>query len=532
MEPHLGVDLTDSAFTICEFSKLNLYEALGKSLNESSADLREDRARFFFRYLSDLDAATILIEHGYVDGDYLDDYAAYYVKCFRRYSRKCERLHFFSKQFTKDHFLSLIQNTKSNGAEDLRAAYIGFIVVRPLPDATIGRTILKPYPPDGERRNYSCTRNYFANLFGLEFVIRTLAYQEQDAVLAACATVSLWSCFNKTSELFGSKSPTPAEITRAATDVIYFSRSMPSSGLKVQQICSAIKYVGLEPEIIPVTAEVPLISLLYGYVRNGLPVILGVDIESKGPHAVAICGYSLLDTIVRDLPVGTNDECPTYVERVPMTGLRIDRLYAHDDQIGPFSRVWIKPPKDNNVPVSFEGSWRDRKTEQALSMKPLVVIIPVYHKIRVTFLDVHKWLLPLHTVFRTMLGKDATIEWDVFLTNTNEYKKDVREKPFVRSEFLTSLLFHQYPRFMWRIIFRSNNRVLAEFLVDATDIVSAIPFYQAVWLDQRLRSLLLELLDNPTIHDSWVTMLRHPLLKVLRTLAQSEVVRSLSPVLI
>ena len=501
-----------SSFSVYKYSKEALYEALDKPALEASTDLREDRARFFHKYLGDLGTKTILVELEYVDGDYLDDYAAYYVKCFKRYPRRCKRLHFFSDDFTTADFLNVLDSTSTERAQVIQESYQGFIVLRPLPDAAIGRTVLKTYDSDNGRRQFPCILRYQSNLFGIDLSINTLPYQEQDAVLAACATVSLWSCFNKTRELFGSTSPTPAEITRAATSVISFSRSTPSSGLNVQQICSAVKHVGLEPEVIPVTSKTPLVSLIYGYVRKGLPVILGVDIQSRGPHAMAVVGYSLVEERQREAVLG-----------VPMVGLRIDRLYTHDDQIGPFSRVWIQPSDNADYPCTLRGSWRD-KAGNPLTMYPRVVIIPIYHKIRVTFSNVHKWTVPLHAVFQTMVGKEVNLEWDIFLTSTNEYKRDLREYEFVSKELLPQLLLHQYPRFMWRLILRSNNTELVEFLIDATDIASSIPFYQAIWFDEQLRIKLAELLDNPTMQESLVTMLRHRLLRTIKETVKAGLV--------
>src|SRR5688572_14108540 len=187
-------------FTIHPYSTDKLYELLNKHKSPSK-DLTDDRARYFDKYLADLGAKTIVVEYRYTDADYLDDYAFYYVKCFRDYDRHCTRLHFFSDIFTEQEFIQIIENRAAERIKSFREAYLGFIVVRPLPEASVGRTILKTYD-DLDRRHYTCTRKYHSNLFGIDLSIKSLAYQEQDAILAACATVSLWCCFNKTSQLF------------------------------------------------------------------------------------------------------------------------------------------------------------------------------------------------------------------------------------------------------------------------------------------------------------------------------------------
>jgi hypothetical protein len=174
-------------------------------------------------------------------------------------------------------FLEIVEGIATKPkVKDFCNSYLGFIVVRPLPRAIIGRTILATYGSDGGRRNYTCTRKYKVNLFGIELSIeKSLAFQEQDTVVAACATVSLWSCFHKTSDLFGTLSPRPAVITQAANQVVPQARSFPSNGLVVQQMCNAIRYVGLEPEVIDVKRakkNLPLITLIYAHLRMGSPI--------------------------------------------------------------------------------------------------------------------------------------------------------------------------------------------------------------------------------------------------------------------
>src|SRR4029077_8601062 len=155
---------------------------------------------------------------------------------------------------------------------------------------------LTTYPDDGGRRHYTALRTYTANFFGIELHVDSLAFQEQDKALAACATVALWSCLHKASELFQTPRPTPAEITRAANRLVNQVRPIPSQGLEVHQMCTAIRHIGLEPEVIEPKQNIPLASLIYSHLRFGNPVLLGVEIEGLGLHAITLTGYSLRPT--------------------------------------------------------------------------------------------------------------------------------------------------------------------------------------------------------------------------------------------
>jgi hypothetical protein len=53
------------------------------------------RVTYLHGYLTDLGVKSILVEEVYTDADFLDDYAAYYAKCFSAYNRRCKRIQLF-----------------------------------------------------------------------------------------------------------------------------------------------------------------------------------------------------------------------------------------------------------------------------------------------------------------------------------------------------------------------------------------------------------------------------------------------------
>lgn len=484
--------MSDDAFSVLDYTPKNLFASLGNRSCTPSEVARKSHAKYLAGYLSAMGALSIIVEPVYVDGDYLDDFASYYVKCFKPYDRFCKRVHFFSERVSREQFLKLVAR-KLPEAEEKRicGSYLGFCVARPLPEAIVGRTVLNTYPHEG-RRYYTATRPYAVNLFGVPLQVDSLAFQEQDTVMAACATVALWCCFQKTGYLFQSPVPTPATITRAANLVADDRRPLPSHGLKIVQICNAIKSVGLEPEVIPVSKTLPLASLLYGYLRFGVPVILVVEIEKQGHHAVALTGYSLRDVVQgKDEPVGPR-------KLLPMVGRRIDEFYAHDDQMGPFSKLpIIRPGKDPSCPITFSG-WKNRGRAMGYDFLPRAVVIPLYGKVRLTFVDIQKWLGRLAGILRFLGWKN--LEWDIYLTHTNERKTGLRaNKSHVSQEDLTRVLLSQHPRFAWRSLLRVGGTPVLDILADATDIERSFPFYEAVWMEDSRRNEVREILADPVV---------------------------------
>lgn len=496
------------------FTTENLFRILSNE-KISPDEVQEHRqARYLSRYLADLEARSIVVEEDYTDGDYLDDFAEYYVRCWTPYQRRCRRLHFFDIELDDESLREiLLDSRKHSRLQDPH--YLGFVVARPLPSAIIGRSVLKTYPSDGGRRHYPATGEYRANLLGTELRLESLAFQEQDTVLAACATVSLWSAFHQTARLFGTPTPTPTAITRSANTVVHRVRAFPSQGLTFEQISYAIQDVGLQPEEVDVDSATPLASLAYAYLRSQLPVILIVRVEGVGDHAVTLAGYSLKDRRVLDREVGPNEQT------VRSIGLRIDELYGHDDQVGPFARMPIRPhatvgPRE--FPVVLEG-WTDESGASSKRLLPLAVVVPVYHKIRLSYIDVHKILMTLDWLLdRTLLpGRDAA-EWDAHLITTNEYKQSIHDQGGRYPE-AEDLLTYQHPRFIWRAVLRDGKgQTLLEILIDATDMPMprSFPVYRLVWHKEAFREDLRQMVTSSSMESLLKRVLSVPFLRFLQ----------------
>src|SRR5436309_2577451 len=142
-------------FEALQFSSANLFRALSNKYCLPDDVAAQDHANYVYRYLHSIGTKTIIVEYNYTDGDYLEDFASYYVRCYEPYDRCCKRLHFFAEDLTPASLRSLVLGeAASDRAHTLRKSYLGFLVARPLPSAIVGRTILKTYDPDGDRRHY------------------------------------------------------------------------------------------------------------------------------------------------------------------------------------------------------------------------------------------------------------------------------------------------------------------------------------------------------------------------------------------
>lgn len=478
-----------ASYRVLEYGIDVLVENLAEFSKASKEDIDAKIHSIYFRdYFLSLGAKTLLIEPEYIDHDYLEDYAAYYVRCFEPYKRTTARFHFFELKFAEEEIKALITgNVSTLTTEALSDSYLGFVVVKPLPQTIIGRTCLRTYPSDGGRRCFPILRKYDVNLFGIDLSVESLAYQEQDTVVAACATSAVWSCFQGTGKLFQHSIPSPVEITKAATVHIpenlssNESRSLPNKGLTAKQMAHAIRSVNLEPYIVGTPNDHVLNSTAYGYLRGKIPSILAVQMfdvvptarKHLGGHAVAVTGYSL----------GRGAPKPFGPSGFLLRASRIDKIYAHDDQIGPFSRMV-------HAGTYLATTWRGNGNVEAI---PELLILPLYHKIRIPYSVVHDAVLEVDALLEIirLQAYPALMrpEWDIYLTSANEFKNDVFRsfKGLLGNE---GLLTKNLPRFLWRATaFCDQDRQL-DLIFDATGIEQSALLVGVIEIGAELPAML------------------------------------------
>jgi hypothetical protein len=471
-------------YRVRKFSQANFYGALSTRECPGAMVQSDRHATYLFEYLNSADvaAATMIVEPEYVDRDYLEDYAAFYVTCFYKYDRFCTRIHFFNEAISRERFRKIVRGQVSGPSlKRFQEAYLGFIVVRPLPDAMIGRTQVKTYGDDGKRRHYTATRKYEVHLAGIPLSVESMAFQEQDRAVAACATVALWSCFQKTAQLFGTAAPRPPVITADATSSLYLRRALPSNGLTTEQICGAIRQNGLDPEVFPQQAITP--SLIYGYLRCEIPLLMIASIESytQQTHAIALNGYSMIGT--RGGEERLYAPGPAYPGGLgtPMVGMYVNEFYGHDDQVGPFCHLFVTMPTGVNQPFTMKGEWKVQGTTTDAVITPVQIIAPLYRKIRLTFIEaraaIEKVVVFAERVL-TLYGFLRDVwDWDIHLITTNDYKEDIRKNVTLSRARRDYLLVKSQPRFFWRCILRLHGEQIMEVGVDATEFTKSNPVF-------------------------------------------------------
>ena len=282
------------------------------------------------RHLIALGARSCLIESRYIDRDYSSDYRRFYAQTFKSYERHCKRIHLFATDIeailsSADSWIARVEALE--GTAD--GAYLGFIVVRPLPTAPIGRTVLRNDGPKGPGLESIVTTRakYGAHLLGAELTVPGAAFMQQDQRVGACAQVAIWTGARHMHQRYGYGWCSVADITNlAAPTTAHEATSLPAGSefLTSERMIRAISEMGFQP----LCLEGPDIgAAILPYVESGLPVILGLNLQGGLGHAVTVIGRVF--SPIRKRSAAAVDYVQAFI--------------VHDDQAGPYMLVPTRP---------------------------------------------------------------------------------------------------------------------------------------------------------------------------------------------
>jgi hypothetical protein len=286
------------------------------------------------RHLKIINTTSYLIESRYIDRDYSADYRSFYAQTFKTYARHCRRVHFFAddiSSFAAAGWTKLVKALQDTS----NTSYRGFVVVRPLSGAPVGRTVLHAQGPSaaGLDSVVTCRAALRANLLGSELDVIGTSFMQQDSRVGACAQVAIWAGARHMHERYGYNWLSVADITRLASpNTPEESVSLPAGSdfLTSERMIRAINEMGFQP----LCLEKPDISAaILPYIESSLPVILGLEHGIGLGHAVTVIGR-----VFASLQNPTNkaiDYIPAFI--------------VHDDQSGPYMLAPTTASAANNT---------------------------------------------------------------------------------------------------------------------------------------------------------------------------------------
>jgi len=167
--------------------------------------------------------------------------------------------------------------------------------------------------------------------------------------------------------------------------------------------------------------------------------------ESKelGMHAVTVAGYSASDVSASTVPYG---QVGTLLEAT-----RIEKIYSHDDQVGPFARMEFLPCATSYLTTS----WIDDSGKRGrIFFEPDILLVPLYHKIRVpvtavvaTICTLDEWVGEARR--NGFVQTAHEIEWDLRLVDSSELKAEIFDDKTTHGRFRLKTLKDNLPHFIW-----------------------------------------------------------------------------------
>jgi hypothetical protein len=291
--------------------------------------------------------------------------------------------------------------------------------------------------------------------------IDSLPFQAQDHAVAACATTSLWIANSQMLTLFQTPKLSPIEVTNRATNLIEYDRNLPNKGLTTRQMLAFLKSIELDFEYIN------LGDLKKTEIRELIPDIVTVFVDAKIP---IIAGLSLIkyDGSQIDEQTGKRKELVHDYHAIVISGYRqddsgkINRLYVHDDQIGPYSRV--ENESDEGFFLKWRNEWVIDSRYGPIPDTPYDEVIlddlllPLYPKIRLSYREVYHYCLQLR-------NKYVNFKFHLILSTINDYKRSLIK---LKIEDKSRILRTPLPKFMYVIRAMQDDSRRIDFLLDAT----------------------------------------------------------------
>jgi len=458
----------NSNINVYNFNKISLQSIISKA-SDNHFDAIQDKPQFLYllAYLQNEDTRYTIVEQQYIDYSYLEDYGEYYVRNYHNYRRFCVRLHFFKKieelpldntpsKELEENFLDFFLENQKKCQE----SYLGYLVVKPISNAPFGKLCLATYgkevqlnQADKTDKRFFLTKTVRSNLLGTTLSIDTIPAQEQDSIISACVTSTLWSYLHTIN-----KETTDILSMSAITKIIENKKSLlgkayGDSNFNLSLIRTFVNYCKLEfishdfyeGKSIDFLKESVIAYQSYKKEAIILAVKVFDDNNTElNPHLVLITGY------------GCNKNG------------QLSKLYIHDDQLGPFARLKFVDDDYLEPIINIDGESNQYK------YKATGIYLGLYSKIRLKFNDLFDKKSLLKDILSCYLPD--SIKLNIVLIDSNQYKANILKKlttgtgisPILKKLYKTFLKNNQ-PKYLWKISVINGADTLLDILIDTTE---------------------------------------------------------------
>lgn len=433
-------------------------EFLAKGLNLSKDEEIGNVLETLYEHLDKLRPELIvIIETEYVDRGYRDCYYTYYSTKLEQYERNCIRLSLF-----EDSIKSIEMNLDEDYGKKLQEAYLGFIIIRPLVNACIGRNVISPKAKMNSSDLAICEALVKASCMGYKLNVYGFPHSSQDGEMMTCAETTVWSMM----EYFGNKysiyTPTLPSTISGLNESLSYERKVPSSGMHYDQISNILKRHGLS--CIVYDNENPRFKELFTcYVESGFPLVACLlDKDGTIGHAIVCIGRKNVPREkVKEMSVSETNK-KNGVELISWN-MAIDEFVFNDDNV-PCYQV-----------AKFDEPAKHYEDEEWNKVKITHFIVPLYKKI---YIDAETAIDTANNLLVETIGVESGNIVRTFLTSSRSYKDYVTKNSDFSLEVKQTLLTLDMAKFVWVTEYADANSFCDEkangiILMDATGHIDA-----------------------------------------------------------
>lgn len=239
-------------------------------------------------HLRALGAAFVIIEREYLDRDFSEAYSSFYSRLFRRHSKTCTRLLFFSNDLTKTLRIRNVGKRSRQLQAKGNSSFLGYIVLRPIHEAPLAQAVLRVPPvPHGLEARLQVKSSISVHVLGAEFSLEGIPMTQQDQRIGACAQAAIWTCarhfyYKHRGPWVSMVGVNEAAMSRAQWNV---SVTIPNGSefLTFSEMVHALQGIGRKSLVYMADSLNPVSwsnlrpeDIISRYVDSGIPVIVGM----------------------------------------------------------------------------------------------------------------------------------------------------------------------------------------------------------------------------------------------------------------
>lgn len=470
-------------------------------------------------------ADTAVVEHPYIDADFLSEYRLVYAGNFKNINNYTYRIIFF----------------KENNL-------IGFVTLVPIySKAHICRMFFNPYEIYNKDYKF-LTKKYKIHFHGKEYYYRSFRAIRQEGCICVCGHSAIYGINNYASDWRGYTEKTAGEVSLATPE--HSMNNNLTFSLNADDVLHILNNFGFNPKYkkFEEQEKLELISETLGYVQSGIPVLLIIGNLEHGVVAVGYKNFKINDSIFgKDINQSTsstsNDIYSAYkkfnahsnifetsnnTDKTENDKLKdfkaidanklVDTFIINDDNRLPYIEIF----KDSRPTKKSEYNWgikdedidnntRKNKGNNKYTIEDFeATIIPLYPKL---ILDYNQAKSVSLSFLMTNYPNGKFI-YRTFLTSSNKYKEYILElKNSKNSKAIEKILLNVFPKFIWvtEIYYSANNYndgiVDAEIVIDSTQPYHS-PETVIMYLSNNQKQIFRELNGNFTNDDGNIQLKR------------------------